>query len=132
MFNKKNLQLLATEIFKSKAGVSPELMNDIFHFVESLFNLRSDYTIGRKQDHTVYHGSENISSLAPKLWDLLPNSIKNSVSPKEFKTKINTWAFDCCPCTTCTKYVWDNRIHLNHSIGFALLVLWCFYLTICI
>ena len=90
MFNKKNLQLLATEIFKSKAGVSPELMNDTFHFVESLFNLRSDYRIGRKQDHTVYHGSENISSLAPKLWDLLPNSIKNSVSLKEFKTKINT------------------------------------------
>ena len=32
--HQKNLQLLATEIFKSKTGVSPELMNDIFHFVE--------------------------------------------------------------------------------------------------
>ena len=62
----KKLQLLATEIFKSKARVSPELTNDIFHFVESPYNL-SDYAIGRKQDHTVYHGSENISSIAPKL-----------------------------------------------------------------
>ena len=63
----KKLQLLATEIFKSKARVSPELTNDIFHFVESPYNLRSDYAIGRKEDHTVYHGSENISSLALKL-----------------------------------------------------------------
>ena len=83
--HRKNLQLLATEIFKSKTGVSPELMNDIFHFVERHYNLRSDYTLERKRDHTVYHGSESLSSLVPKLWDLLPNSIKNSAH-KEFCT----------------------------------------------
>ena len=96
--HQKNLQLLATEIFKSKTGVSPELMNDIFHFVKRPYNLRSDYTLERKRDHTVYHASEILSSFAPKLWDLLPNSIKNSASLKEFKTKINTWAFERCPC----------------------------------
>ena len=46
--HKKNVQLLATEIFKSKTGVSAELMNDIFHFVERPYNLRSDYTLERK------------------------------------------------------------------------------------
>ena len=94
--HQKNLQFLATKIFKSKPGVSPELMNDIFHFVKRPYNLRSDYTLERKRDHTIYHGSESLSSLAPKLWDLLPNSIKNSASLKEFKTKINTWTFECC------------------------------------
>ena len=103
--HQKNLQLLATEIFKSKTGVSPELMNDIFHFVKRPYNLRSVYTLERKRDHTVYHGSESLSSLAPKLWDLLPNSIKSSASLKEFKTKINTWAFERCPCRICKKYV---------------------------
>ena len=103
--HQKNLQLLATEIFKSKTGVSPELMNDIFHFVKRPYNLRSVYTLEKKRDHTVYHGSESLSSLAPKLWDLLPNSIKNSASLKEFKTKINTWAFERCPCRICKKYV---------------------------
>ena len=80
-------------------------MNDIFHFVERPYNLRSDYTLERKRDHTVYHGSESLSSLAPKLWDLLQNSIKNSASLKEFKTKINTWAFERCLCRICKKYV---------------------------
>ena len=84
--HQKNLQLLATEIFKSKTGVLPELMNDMFHFVARPYNLRSDYTLERKRDHTVYHGSESLSSLAPKLWDHVPNSIKNSASLKEFKT----------------------------------------------
>ena len=102
--HQKNLQLLINEIFKSKTGVSPELMNDIFHFVGKPYNLRSDYTLERKRDHTVYHGSESLSSLAHKLWNLLPTLIKNSASLKEFKTKINTWEFDRCPCKTCKKY----------------------------
>ena len=110
---------LATETFKSKTGVSPELINDIFHFVERPYNLRNNYTLERnnytlernnytlerKRDHTIYHGSESLSSLAPKLWNLLPNSIKNSTFLKEFKTKINTWEFDHCPCRICKKYV---------------------------
>ena len=34
--HQENLQLQATEIFKSKTGTSPEQMNSIFHFVEGL------------------------------------------------------------------------------------------------
>ena len=59
-------------------GVLPELIHDVFHFVESPYNLRSDYTLKRKRDHTVHHDSQNLSSLALKLWDLVLNSIKNS------------------------------------------------------
>ena len=65
-------------------------MSDIFYFVERPYNLRSDYALERKRDHTGHHGSESLSSLNAKLCDLLPNSIKKSASLKEFKTKINT------------------------------------------
>ena len=116
--HQKNLQLLGTEIFKSKAGMSPELMNDIFHFVERPYNLRSDYTLERKWDHTIYYGSESLSSLAPKLLDLLPNSIKNSVSLKEFKTKINTWTFERFPCRICKK-----SFYRFCTFGFVMLLL---------
>ena len=103
--HQKNLQLLATQIFKSKTGVSCELMNYIFHYVERPDNLRSNYALERKQDHTVYLGSYSFSSLAFKLWNLLLNSIKNSVSLKEFKTKINTWTTGHYPCKICKKCV---------------------------
>ena len=65
--HQKNLQFLATEIFKSKTGVPPELMNEISHFVERLYNLKSSYAFERKRDHTVYHVSESLSSLTPKV-----------------------------------------------------------------
>ena len=63
----KNLQLLATEIFKSKTGMFPELMNHTFHFVEVflIFSLKSNYTLERKQNYTVYHGSESLFSWLP-------------------------------------------------------------------
>ena len=80
MFTQKNLQLLATETLKSKTGVSPEMINHIFHFVERPYNLGSNYTLERKRDHTFYHGSENLSSLASELCNLLPNSRKFFVS----------------------------------------------------
>ena len=130
--HQKNFRLLVTEIFKCKTGMSPELMNDIFHFVEGPPKLRSDYTLERKGNRTFYHGSESLSSLAPKLWDLLPNSIKNSASLTEFKTNINNWAFERCPCRICKKYVGRVGFILSRSIGFSLLVLSCFYVTICI
>ena len=79
-------------------------MNDVFHFVERPYNVRSNYTLERKRDHTVYHGSESLSSLVPKLWDFQPNLVKNSASLKEFKTKVNTWAANHCPCRICKKY----------------------------
>ena len=31
----------------------------------------------RKKDKTVHYGTESISSLAPKIWELLPGSHKN-------------------------------------------------------
>ena len=88
-------------------------MNEIFHFVERPYNLRSNYTLQRKQDHTVHHSSESISSLAPKLWDHLPNSIKNSASLKEFKIKINTWAFEHCPCRIVIYGAWMTMFSTN-------------------
>ena len=83
----KNLRLLATVIFKSKTGMSSELMNHIFHFVQRPNNLRSKYTLERKRGYTVYDGSENLSFLVPKLWDLLPNSKKTSASFKGTENK---------------------------------------------
>ena len=46
-----------------------------------------------------------ITPLFPKLWNLLPNSIKKSASLKEFKTNINTSTADHCPCRIYKKYV---------------------------
>ena len=72
---------------------------------KGLIILRSNYALERKRDPIANHGSESLSFLAPKLWDLLSNSIKNYTFPKEFKTKVNTWTGDYYFFRICKKYV---------------------------
>ena len=75
--------------------------------MERTYDLRSNfyfnYTLERKRDHTVYHGSESLFPLAPDLQYLLKSSIKKSASLKGFETKINTWTADHCPWIICKK-----------------------------
>ena len=101
----KNCYLLATDVLTSETGMTPDLLNDTFHFEERPYRLRSNYRLEGKRDHSVYRGSENLSSLAPKLWHLLTSSIHNSASLKEFKTKTHAWTADHFPYRIHKKYV---------------------------
>ena len=83
----KNLQVLATEIFKAKLNISPEISKELFSF-----NVRN------------YNFSESLSSLAPKIWDLVPDSFKNENSLERFKNRIKTWTTDKCPYRICKTY----------------------------
>ena len=58
----------------------------------------------------------------------MPNSIKNSASLMEFKTKIKTWAADHCLCRICKKYV--GRKGFIHVVP-QVLVLSSFCWTFC-
>ena len=60
-------------------------MADIFHFVEKPYNLRNNSIMQRQADRSVYFGIESISSLAPKLWELIPSEIKRAKSLNIFK-----------------------------------------------
>ena len=40
--------------------------------------------------------SETISSLRPKIWDILPTELKKTVSPTLFKMKIRKWSPKNC------------------------------------
>ena len=90
--HQKNLQILATEIYKVKNDLGPKIMADIFHFVEKPYNLRNNSIIQRQRqaNHTVYFGTKSISSLAPKLCELIPNEIKSAESLNIFKEKIKS------------------------------------------
>ena len=79
-------------------------MADIFHFVEKPHNLRNNSIMQRQANHTVYFGTESISSLAPKLWELIPSKTKSAKSLNIFKAKIKCTT-DKCPCRLCKTYV---------------------------
>ena len=92
----RNLQKLVTEIFKVKNGLSPELMNDVFEFIEKPYSQRTTLHFRSRKIRTTKYGIETPSYLGPKLWNLVPNEYKTIESLADFKTKIKTWVKENC------------------------------------
>ena len=102
--NQRNLQILATEIYKAKSKISPEVVNSLFEFTNKNYNLRNVALLKRKRYFTVHFASESLVSLAPKIWELVPDST-GEVKTSIFKNKIKAWATDKCPCRLCENYI---------------------------
>ena len=54
---------------------------------------------------SVFHGSESISYLGPKIWDIVPLELKELTSVVAFKKGIKEWKPENYPCRLCKKYV---------------------------
>ena len=103
-FHQKNLQLLMIEVFKTVKTSNPTFMKEIFVERQSLYNLRSN-GLSRPIPKSTSNGLETIKYTGSKLWELLPNEIKQLSSIREFKGYINTWVTDKCSCRICKTYI---------------------------
>lgn len=56
-----NLKKLVIEISKVKNVLSPELMNDVFEFIEKTYSLRTTWHFRFKRIRTTKHGIETSS-----------------------------------------------------------------------
>ena len=79
--------LSAISKFKKPNKKLSVLNADIVHFVDKPYNLRNNSIMQRQANRTVYFGTESITSLAPKLWELIPSEIKIAKSLNIFKAK---------------------------------------------
>ena len=103
--HQRNLQILATEMFKVYKNMSPELLNDIFEPKESCYKLRANSFFKTRKVTSVHHGTESLSFLGPKIWDLVPLDIKQSDNIDIFKDKIKRLSFPECPCRLCKVFI---------------------------
>ena len=102
----KNIQSLAIEMYKVKNEIAPMITANVFtRMPENHYNFRhrSDFIVPFAR--TVYHGTESISYLGPKIWDIVPSELKKAQSLNGFKKSIRKWAPDNCPCRLCKRYV---------------------------
>ena len=65
--HQRNLQILATEIFKTKNGLNPVIMEDVFKFKNLAYNFRNAETLNRSNVNSVKYGPEPITSLGAKI-----------------------------------------------------------------
>ena len=54
----------------------------------SSYQLRNNNPFKRRGVNSAWHGTESVSYPGPKIWDLVPNEIKESESLNAFKSKI--------------------------------------------
>ena len=104
--HQRNLQFLATELYKVLNGLSPDLMKDVFPLNDySGYNTRNKRTFKSRHVKTVRYGTGSLAYLAPKIWELVPNEMKNLESLAAFKTAIKKWKTRNCPCRLCKNYI---------------------------
>ena len=101
----KNIQTLAIEIFKFLNGLSPQIMNEVFHVKSPVpYNLRDKNELYSRNPKTVACGTESVWFMAPKIWSIVLQELKNSPSLYSFKKDIRKWKPNC-PCWLCKTYL---------------------------
>ena len=100
----RNIQMLAIEVYKVINGLSTKIMNEILQLKEnSLYCTRFPFKSGKVR--TVAYGIQSISYMGPKIWTIVPESIKQASSLNEFKRKIKSWNPQNCPCRLCKTFI---------------------------
>ena len=72
-----NIQALATEMIKVKNNIAPEIMKELFAPKMSPSDLHINNSFERRRVNYVWHGTVSLPYLSPKIWDLVPNEIKD-------------------------------------------------------
>ena len=102
-----NLQLLMTEIFKTKNNLNPTFMKNIFTERNMQYSLRNENHLRLPKVKTTTYGIENIQYRGCHLWSSLPSEIKDSNTLAEFKRKIKSWKENTCICRLCKVFIKD-------------------------
>ena len=102
----RNIQNLAIEMYKVKNELAVMITTNVFTTIpENHYKLLNYDGFRLPFARTVYHGTESISHLGPKVWDIVPTELKNVQSLSSFKKSIRKWIPNNCPCRLCKRYV---------------------------
>ena len=101
----RNLQILATEMFKVYRNIFPSIFSKIFHRRDKNYSLRINTDYAMPNVRSIFHGSENILYLGTRIWEIVPLEFKKLTSMVAFKKSIKEWKPENCPCRPCKKYV---------------------------
>ena len=101
----RNLQQLAIEVYKALNNLSSSLMSELFTVKDTSYALRGTGKLKCNNIKTTRYGSESITFLASKIWEIVPQEIKNSSSIAIFKQRIKLWIPHQSPCKLCKTYI---------------------------
>ena len=103
----RNLQKFTVEMFDFSRGLNPEIVNELFQFREPI-----SYELRRRSQsqipfvHLIVNGTESLKFLAPKIWALAPNEMKQSEILEKSRNAIKQWnPTSVCFCRLNKRYI---------------------------
>ena len=119
--HKRNLRVLATEMYKISHDLSPPFMRELFTETDENYNTRSNFVVDIDKSNEIHctkklnfktpkarttqFGLESVRRFGPIIWGLVPEDMKNAKSIEIFKEQVKKLDFDKCPCKICKEYV---------------------------
>ena len=95
------LRIVLTEFYKYLHGISPAFLDEMIIRNNHAYNTRNSQCVLQPKVNTVTFGLNSFRYQGPKLWNDLPNSLKDAASLQEFKTNISKWSGPKCSCGFC-------------------------------
>ena len=112
----RNLLIPATETCKVKNDLSSLIVTELFEQRnEQHCDLRKNSQFTIPAIRTVYYGSESISFLGPKIWNILPDRLENASSIETFNMQIKKWKPENCPYWLCKVFVQNVGFHVKYK-----------------
>ena len=72
----KNIQALVIMMYKVVNNIAPTIVSDLFSFSNVNYSLRSGPQFHQPSANTVWNVQETISYLGPKIWNMVPEEMK--------------------------------------------------------
>ena len=90
----------------NRNSLAPEIMTGVFETKEPHYNLCYEASHFKKANvKSTHYGIQYVRHLGPKIWNIVPQNIRESNSLNEFKSLIKFWKPDTCPCRLCKNYI---------------------------
>ena len=80
-------------------------MCELFNEANVPYDLRQDVSFRSFNVKTVFYGTETLTYLGPKIWNLVPSDIRDCTTGQMFRQKIKNWKPDRCTCRLCKIYI---------------------------
>ena len=93
---------VALEAFKILNNLSPVYLNDLLTFKHHYYSFRYTKTVEVPHVKTVKYGTRSFRSTAAKIWNSLPQHMRDISDFNAFRNQVNAWSWGTCSCSFCS------------------------------
>ena len=88
-------------MYKVVNSIATTIVSELFYFSNINYSSRSGSQFHQQSVNTVWNGQETISCLGLKIWNMVPEEMKQKSFLFAFKREIKQWLPNNCPCRIC-------------------------------